>query len=59
MKVSQLRKVLETAEQIYRVAEIDSVADSLSQTSRLCEGCENMTVSNFVKLISRATTSDK
>jgi len=59
MKVSQLQKVLETAEQLYRAAGNNSAAESLSQTSRLCQGCETMTVSNFVMLISKAINKEK
>jgi hypothetical protein len=55
MNVSQLRKVLEVAEQIYRDSGKGSTADSLGQFLSLCEGYETMTVSSFVAAISKAT----
>jgi len=59
MKVAQLRKVFEAAEQIYRGGGNASAAQSLNQLSSLCTGYETMTVSRFATLISKTTAGDK
>ena len=59
MKVGQLRKVFEAAEQIYRGGGNTSAAYSLNQLSNLCAGYETMTVSRFATLISKTINGDK
>jgi hypothetical protein len=58
MKVSQLLKVMESAEQMYREAGDASVAGSLNEFSELCAGYPTMTVANFAKMIAKTAESE-
>lgn len=58
MKVGQLRKVFEAAEEIYRAGGNASAAHSLSQLSSLCADHEAMTVSSFAKRLSKAVAAE-
>jgi hypothetical protein len=49
--MTQLRKTLDVAEQIYRSSGHTSAAVALNQLSNLCAECEAMSLTNFAKLL--------
>jgi hypothetical protein len=54
MKVAQLRKVLEAAEQLYRDNGQAAAASSLRDISTLLSGRDAMTVARFASLLAKA-----
>ena len=58
MKVSQLRDILMSAQDLYRGSDSAPVADSINSFIRLCEGREMMTVSTFANLIAKSVGND-
>jgi hypothetical protein len=57
MKVSQLKKVLDQAAQMYRGTGSSDAAESLRAFSELLAGREAMTVASFAKLADKALAS--
>jgi hypothetical protein len=57
MKVSQLKKVLDQAAQMYRDTGSSDAAESIRVFSELLAGREAMTVANFAKLVDKALAS--
>lgn len=51
MKLGDLRRVLESAADMYREAGNKMAAEALQEVSGLCDGRESMTVSAFAKLV--------
>src|SRR5262249_8659865 len=54
MKLGDLRKILDAAEDFYRDAGKVAVSDSLKEISNLFDGRESKTVSAFAKLVAKA-----
>jgi len=51
MKVSQIVKIIESAERMYREGGDASVASDLAALNEFCANHQNMTVTAFAKLI--------
>jgi hypothetical protein len=55
VKVAQLRKVLEAAQDLYRDSGQPAAASSLEEISTLLSGRDAMTVSRFASLLAKAS----
>ena len=58
MKVSQLRSILEAAEQLYRDGGNSAAAQSLKEVATLCTSRDAMPVSRFVGAIAKAMAAE-
>jgi hypothetical protein len=51
MKLGELKKVFDTAADMYRDAGNEAAAEALKAVSGLCDGRESVTVAAFAKLV--------